>query len=462
MRNSFWCGLVLLFVVAPMSAARDLYVNQITGDERNDGLAAVPGATGVGPVKTIHRAVRSAQPGDTVHLAALDEPYHESPVFHDRICPADKPITLDGHGATITGAERMDLATWEQVAPGRFRKIGLMRMDSAILGRWFFRIDGRMQHMGRTSKGPSAKLKQPVELQPGEWTFVEAEDAFYLQLDPAKKPSDYVVEAPVRSAGVQISGRNENIVIRNLNTQHVYNDGFNIHGYCRGVLLENVSAVECGDDGISAHDDCRIKVDGFTSIGNSTGFCHTNDSHSDSNRVLIRDCLGFDVFVLDTGRHTLSNSIVYSSAAQSVVVTGPRAGKDGVVPKGRCTLELDNTAIVRRGRNTSLRLAAGSIVKARRSVIAGFRIEANGESLKLDDCIIAGIAETRESFVIGPQTKFGGSGNLYDMKFDGPHPGAKQTGARAESVRFREPFDGTITEPADYSGGADASKLPKP
>ncbi len=462
MRNGFRCGVVLWLAVASTSAARDLYVNPITGDERNDGLAAMPGAAGVGPVKTIHRAVRNAQPGDTVHLAPLDEPYHESAVFHDRICPADKPITLDGHGATISGAERMDLATWEQVAPGRFRKVGLMRMDSAILGRWFFRIDGRMQHMGRTSKGPSAKLKQPAELQPGEWTFVEAEDAFYVQLAPAKKPSDYVVEAPMRSAGVQVSGRNENIIIRNLNTQHVYNDGFNIHGYCRGVVFENVSAVECGDDGISAHDDCRIRVDGFTSIGNSTGFCHTNDSHSDSNRVLIRDCLGFDVFVLDTGRHTLSNSIVYSSAAQSVVVTGPRAGKDGVVPPGRCTLELDNTAVVRRGQNPSLRLASGSIIHARRSVIAGFRIDVSSDELSLNECIIADIDNMRESLVIGSRTKFSDMNNLYDTKFDGPHPGAKQAGSRAETVRFREPFDGTIIKPADYSGGVDASKLPKP
>lgn len=463
MRNGFSCGLVLWSAIAPTGAARDLYVNPLTGDERNNGLAAMPGATGVGPVKTIHRAVRNAQPGDTVHLAPLDEPYHESPVFHDRICPADQSITLDGHGATISGAERMDVAAWEQVAPGRFRKVGLMRMDSAVLGRWFFRIDGRMQHMGRTSKGPSAKLKLPTELQPGEWTFVEAEDAFYLQLDPAKKPADYVVEAPVRSAGVQISGRNENIVIRNLNTQHVYNDGFNIHGYCRGVVFENVAAVECGDDGISAHDDCRIKVDGFTSIGNSTGFCHTNDSHSDSNRVLIRDCLGFDVFVLDTGRHTLSNSIVYSSAAQSVVVSGPRAGKDGVVPEGACTLKLRNTAVVRRGRNTSMRFAAGSLVTAENCVFAGFDITADCMSLNLWESVVAGIDDRRGKLTIAEKTRVIAPRNLFDVDVTG---GQFEYGGHEESrsatVKFREPFDGTLLEPAKYSGGVDASKLPKP
>ncbi|MGC3966158.1 MAG: hypothetical protein QM775_01935 [Pirellulales bacterium] len=183
-------------------AVRDLHVHPVLGDERNDGLAATADGKGSGPVKTIHRAVRYAQPGDTVHLTPLEEPYHESPVFHDRTCPADKPITLDGHGATISGAERMDLATWENVAPGRYRKVALLpRIDSAIIGRWFFRIDGRMQHMGRTSKGPSLPLKKPAELQPEEWTYVTDENAFYVQIDPAKKPGDYVIEAPMRSRG---------------------------------------------------------------------------------------------------------------------------------------------------------------------------------------------------------------------------------------------------------------------
>jgi hypothetical protein len=39
-----------------------------------------------------------------------------------------------------------------------------------------------MNHMGRTSKGPSEKLKKPAELQAGEWTFAAEEDAFYLRL----------------------------------------------------------------------------------------------------------------------------------------------------------------------------------------------------------------------------------------------------------------------------------------
>lgn len=448
--------LSLLFFSA--ASARDRYVDPIHGDERNDGYSAKSLGDGRGPVKTIHRGIRFAEPGDTVHLAVTAQPYHESPVFHDRIQPPDRPITLDGHGATITGAEIVDLSTWELVAPGRYRKEKLLRTDDAVIGRYFLRINGRMQHMGRTSKGPSAKLKAPADLVPGEWTFVKDEDAFYVQIDPTKKPADYVIEAPLRSAGVQISGRNENIVIRNLHTKHVYNDGFNIHGYCRDVLLENVSAAECGDDGISAHDDCRIRVDGFTSIGNSTGFCHTNDSWSDSRRVLIRDCLGFDVFVLDTGRHRLSDSLVFSSAASSVVAVGPRAKPGEEPPVGSCRLELKNVGVIRTGKNEHVRFQAGSDVTIEYSTIAGFHVTAAGTDLVLKHSVIAA---PEHRLTVDAKTYFRHSENVFDLDeiHVGPTIAKRGVGMLgvAEDVSFRgpvrlhEPFDGTVAEPS-YSG----------
>jgi hypothetical protein len=463
----FLSGLILTLPVA-VTAARDRYVDPVRGNDRNDGYAAVPDGKGRGPVRSIRYGVRFAEPGDTVHLAATARPYHESPVFHDRIQPADKPITLDGHGAVITGAELIDLATWDQVAPGRYRKAKLLRTDEAVIGRYFFRINGRMQHMGRTSKGPSAKLKAPADLAPGEWTYVKEEDAFYVQIDPKKTPADYVIEAPMRSAGVQISGSNENIVIRNLHTRHVYNDGFNIHGYCRNVLLENVSAVECGDDGISAHDDCRIVVDGFTSIGNSTGFCHTNDSWSDSRRVLIRDCLGFDVFVLDTGRHALGDSLVFSSAANSVVVLGPRAKPGEATPPGECALELRNVGVIRTGENEHVRFQGGSAVSIDKSTFADFHVTSTGSRLTLRESIVTA-PECR--LTVDAKTELRIDDNLLDVDEIriGPKvfPGSAsffrhETGSsRQMPLRLREPFDGSpvSSEIAPSQGGGPGARV---
>ena len=434
--------------------ARDIYVDNVAGLETNDGLAATAGAKGRGPFKTIHRGMRTAVPGDVVHLVKnAGVPYRESVVFHDRVCPAELPIVLDGHGAVIEGCEAVDLAQWELVEPGLYRKTKLLKhCDSAVVGRYFFRFDGVMQHMGRTSKGPSAMLKDPMLLRPGEWTFVPAElkveaqeivdpkeaarlkeqahadGAFYVKLDPAKKVTDYKIEYPARSSGVQVSGRNENIVIRNLEVRHVYNDGYNIHGYSRGVLFENVAAIECGDDGISAHDDCRITVRGMLSKGNSTGFCHTNESWSDAEDVRIEGCLGFDVFVLGSGRHRLAKSLVRSAASSSVVTIGPTKKEEA----GECVLEMDDVHMIRAGKNRQMRLMARSVVRMTNSTIAGFHIACAAQELTVRDSKIGSrgarggeaddagrddaIADRPKTLTLDPTTKFTGANNVYDLK----------------------------------------------
>jgi hypothetical protein len=92
-------------------------------------------------------------------------------------------------------------------------------LSDAVIGRWFFIFDGRMQHMGRTSKGKQSPLKKPEELQAGEWTFVKDPSrekppskaiygTFYLKVAAGQKLAEAKIFAPMRSAGVQMSGDN--------------------------------------------------------------------------------------------------------------------------------------------------------------------------------------------------------------------------------------------------------------
>jgi len=167
--------LSLLALAAASALGRDFHVDPRLGDDRANGLAASITGTN-GPVKTIARGLKLAGPGDTVHLAPAV--FKESAVFYNRRGEPGRPITLDGHGATLDGSEPLDPAQWREPAPGLFACTNLLRLDDAVIGRWFFLWNGRMNHMGRTAKGPSAPLKPPGELRPGEWTFVK---------DPSRK-----------------------------------------------------------------------------------------------------------------------------------------------------------------------------------------------------------------------------------------------------------------------------------
>lgn len=449
---SFLPALLILFLLTAPLLARDIYVHPTQGDDRREGVSATV-TDSSGPVRTIARGVKLAQPGDTVHLAKLDQPYRESIVFHNRHGEPDRPIVVDGHGATIEGCEPVVVADWEQVAPGRYRKVKLLRMDDAVLGRYFMRFAGQMQHMGRTSKGPSAALKQPEQLAPGEWTYVKDEDALYVQIDSGMSLADARIETPVRSAGVAISGDCSHLTFRNLHCTHVYNDGFNIHGKTRDVRFENVSAIECGDDGISAHSDCRIVVDGFVSIGNSTGMCHTNESHSDCRRVFIRDCLGFDYFMIGGGRHRLRDSVLLCRSAGAV-----RLQRDEIT-KLPCVVEFENVAIQRLDGRNELVFAVGSEVTCKQLVLAGFGIAISGNSCHMFDSVLAG-GPQREVNVY-PQVQWRADRNVYDLRFlrfDKRFVGREEFAAyqrdlqqdaasRFDTIELAVPFTGQVLKP---------------
>ncbi|MEQ8638942.1 right-handed parallel beta-helix repeat-containing protein [Gimesia maris] len=399
--SSLYCqSAVVILLVCNVVAARDIHVDP---DKGNDAATE-------GPLKTIRQAIRIAEPGDTIHL--LPTVYHEYAGFYGKQGTPEKPITLDGHGATLEGSDPIDVTQWSEVKPDLYRCENLMpALSDAILQRWFFLWNGKMVHMGRTSKGPSKDFKNPEDLQPGEWTFVkqtaptgqteraekssQVTGAFYLKLSAGAQLSEQNLRVPVRSAGVQFggSGKNHNahLVIRNLTCTHPYNDGFNIHGHCENVLFENIRAIECGDDGISAHETAEYRVDGFVSIGNSTGICDTGASRTSYNRVFIRDCLGFDLFFLDTGRYTLTNSVIFSSAVRTLTLVG----RDD--PDQPCSLTMKNVFIRRVAGKNEVRVSRNSRLDASHVTLMGLNFQATGGEVSLFDSLIVGAAAPTNS-----------------------------------------------------------------
>jgi hypothetical protein len=332
-------------------------------------------------VKTIAAAIKLAQPGDTIHLQPIV--YRDYAGFYAKKGEPGKPITLDGHGATLEGSDPLDPKKWTEVSPGLFEAKDLLpRLDDAIIMRWFFLWDGKMNHMGRTSKGKKAPYVKPQDLKPGEWTFVgdHARDqagstqifgSFFVRLPEGQKLADARIFVPVRSAGVQFSGANAHLVIRNITVTHPYNDGFNIHGDCRDVDFENIRAIECGDDGISAHESAEYRVDGLVSVGNSTGITDTGTAKTTYRRVFLADNLAFDLYFLNAGRYAVSDAVVLSSSEHSLQVAG---GKDQ-----RSELRLDNVLIRRIGSTGSAFVAKDATLIARRFTIEGDKLKADGK-----------------------------------------------------------------------------------
>ncbi len=382
---------------------RDLHVNQKTGDDSRDGVA--------GPVRTIARAIKLAKPGDTIHLTPGT--WHESADLTNKHGYPGKPITLDGHGAILDGSEPVRAADWESLGDGLFRKVKLMRrMNAAIIGRWFFLWDGTMNRMGRTSKGPSKPLKKPDDLQDNEWTYVKAEDAFYIRLPKNQTLEQANIRYPARSNAVVESLSGSYLVVRNITGTHVYNDGFNIHGAQKNMVFENIAAIECGDDGFSAHEDAECRIIGFTSIGNSTGLCDTVSSITHYKNVFIKECHGYDIYFIGDSPHSMQNAIIESSAVRPVVLEQHTDRPQ----QGPGTVMLQNV-LIRRVASIpgELRVNKGTKLEMKNCTLLGLNVMVtSGGEVSIHNSIIAG--DRKPEILLFSNTIWRGDGNHYDFK----------------------------------------------
>ncbi|XHR29493.1 MAG: hypothetical protein ACFUZC_02815 [Chthoniobacteraceae bacterium] len=318
---------LLLVTQAPsLLWAETYYVDVANGNDAGKGSREQP-------FKTTSKGIGAAQAGDTVEILKVDFPIHETLVVKNKSGQPGRPIVIDGKGNLFTGSDPLKAEDWTEVKPGVFRNDHLLANltattsanSSFILTRYYMLWNGVQNRMGRSSKGYLPPLPPVDRLKAGEWTCVEAENAFYIAIEPGQKLADSHIELPVRLNGVSVIGDCSHWVLRNINTTHVINDGFNIHARTADFVFENIIATECGDDGISAHEESDIIIHGLVSRHNSTGMAHISvmpsPVRSTCDRLVLEDNYAFNL-LLENGEHVISNSLVSAKA--------PKGGKDGI------------------------------------------------------------------------------------------------------------------------------------
>lgn len=382
----FSYSLALLLLTSVLVSARDIYVNNKTGNDTNSGLLANQA------FRTIVKATSQIKPGDVLHIANTGLLYKEYLFFPNTIGTPEAPITVEGNGAVLSGSERLNIDDWEKAGPGLYKNSKLYpgrRFNMDVVNRYFFLFDGKMNRMGRALKGQNIPFKQPAALNNNEWTFVEDEKTFYLKIDPAKNLADLSIEHPVRATGVQISGNTSYVTIRNITSTNYYNDGFGITGTPNHVRFENIQALYCGDDGISAHAASQYDVDGFISIGNGTGLCDTGNSRNTYNRVFIKDCVGVDLYYLNEkpdgpATYTIRNSVVICHAARPVVLLTEK-------PNAELSVTMDNVLFVgKKEGDISVRVNGNTDWIAKNCTFIGLNLMLKGRTVRLEDSVVRG------------------------------------------------------------------------
>ncbi len=230
----------LCVLLCPWAAARDIYVNNLTGDDRYSGSQSVATPAVNGPVRTIARALQLARGGDRIILAANSEPYRESIAITGlRLSGTQRrPLVIEGNGAVLDGSLPVPPEAWEHYRHAIFR----FRPTRKAYQQLF--LDGK----------PPVRVPAPLpgrileELDALQWCLHEG--WLYFCVEEDKLPADYNLSCAVLQTGITLY-QVQNVAIIDLTVQGFQQDGISVFNSATGVYLGGITARGNGRSGIT-------------------------------------------------------------------------------------------------------------------------------------------------------------------------------------------------------------------
>jgi hypothetical protein len=285
MRTALFIGLLLL--QGGSALAGDIFVDNLVGDDRRNGREPATIGVGIGPVRTITKALRLANKGDRIVLANHPGlPYRESITisggYHSGI--AGFPFELIGNGATLDGSLPLAEAEWEFIAGETFR----VRPPRGAHQR-LFNNDQPLEFVA-----PRGEVR-PV-LKPLQWTLLGGQ--IYFCCEKNKLPTSYNLSCCGLQTGITLY-QVDDVLIIDLIVRGFQLDGVNAADTARKTKLLGVVSIDNGRSGFTVAGASRVTLDQCTGAGNGNsqlraeGFSQTTvrDSELDpkSAPALVQD-----------------------------------------------------------------------------------------------------------------------------------------------------------------------------
>jgi hypothetical protein len=257
MRTACWVVFVACLLLR-QAAARDIFVDNLGGDDKCSGLHTRPQADASGPVRTIAKALRLAQAGDHVVLAKSAQPYHECvSLVGTRHSGAGRlmPFVLDGNGAVLDGSTPIPVEGWSFYRDNIFRF-----RPQATSGPILF-LNGRALHALPLPQTTAV----PPRLKPLQWCVLEG--AIYFAVEPSRLPPDYKLNYTELPTGITLY-QVEQVVIRNLVIRGFRADGVAAAVGARNVVLEKVVCTANGQSGVCVQGGAKVEIASCKLAGN--------------------------------------------------------------------------------------------------------------------------------------------------------------------------------------------------
>ena len=363
--TSIFAVAITILLFSPLSA-EEYYADSVNGNDSHDGLAPERA------FRTIDKASRMLQAGDTLHLKAGCV-FKEALLFHASGSVA-RPIRVKGNGAVLSGLERIPDESWSDQGEGLW-----LSSNKMFWGACRPRVLLPDRTMVSVEISDPA-FKDPKRLKAGQAAWNGS--GIWFKCDPSRRPQDYNLSGYYRVSGIEVLNKH-NWIVENLAVEHFTNDGINVHGLCRGLYFFDIVARQNGDDGFSIHGNVYASVRNLHAWGNDYGISDISQSQSvfsgvvaESNRICgvdfhggirilrdatIRDNQGNQISVRSsvTGKNANNPNPMLRGTVllEDVRVEGGEGA--GVVVKSGCTVSIINSRIS--GVQTGLKLEGGRV-----------------------------------------------------------------------------------------------------
>lgn len=288
-RQGWWAGaLALAALLGSEVLARDIFVDNLGGDDRNTGRALQSEGKGTGPVRTINKALRLCMPGDSIILTPHElEPYRESITLtgHYHSGTTQSPVRIIGNGAVLDGLAPVENAPWEPVGKDLYAVTPRLVNPQTV----FF---GTKQAPKPLSRQEIAAGKSPAA---GQWYLQGGQ--LFLKCDKDSAPDFLRPQIANYTVGITLVDVHD-VEISDLKVRGFQIDGINAHDNVTRTNLTRVTVEGCGRSGISVGGCSRVLIDSCDCQGNlqaqlrTEGFCevqlYDNKFGDDASTAIVK------------------------------------------------------------------------------------------------------------------------------------------------------------------------------
>lgn len=242
------CLFTLGLTCIESAQARDIYVDNANGDDRNDGSEPTAGSALAGPCRTITRALKHARKGDRIILANTGMPYRESITIQGgrHGGSAEIPFQIIGNGAVLDGSQPVEDSAWESVEGDLFR----FRPSFLSFQQLF--LDGRPCDRVRVDDTPKID-----DLEPLQWALHRGH--VYFRTEENQIPQVYDLSHSHLRVGVTLYNV-RHVQITDLTVQGFALDGVNAHDSVFDTDIAGLTSRGNGRSGLSVGGACKLRL----------------------------------------------------------------------------------------------------------------------------------------------------------------------------------------------------------